>query len=163
MKVFNLTALLFVSLCTGSAADFADAPAASFPFSDVMSANHIHALLESSETLDMNTFERGQPCFVSLAALEGYPKRPENRQEMQNSFESAAVHKSLRGVEMADGTMRDNERVQELVTYFKTKNIDMERLLKDERLELYDEISSRFINSAEKKTPTLKEYKDILN
>src|SRR5690625_967692 len=111
MKVFNLTALLFVSLCTGSAATTAAAPATPFPFSDSMSANHIHALLESSETLDMNTFERGQPCFVSLAALEGYPKRPENRQEMQNSFESAAVHKSLRGVEDRKSTRLNSSHV----------------------------------------------------
>src|SRR5690625_6967924 len=144
MKVFNLTALLFVSLCTGSAATTAAAPATPFPFSDSMSANHIHALLESSERLDMNTFERGQPCFVSLAALEGYPQRPENRQEMQNSFESAAVHKSLRGGEMADGTMSDNERVQELVTEFKTKHLDLERLVTDERFERFDERPSRF-------------------
>src|SRR5690625_6499078 len=82
---------------------------------------------------------------------------------MQNSFESAAVHKSLRGVELAEGPMSDNERVQELVTYFKTKNLDLESLLKDERFELYDELSSRFINSAERKTPTLEEYKEILN
>lgn len=55
------------------------------------------------------------------------------------------------------------DRVQELVTYFKSKNLDLESLLQDERFELYDDISDRFIHSAERKTPTLEEYKNILD
>lgn len=133
MKVLNLTALLFVSLCTGSTVASADAPAASFPLSDGVPANQIHTLSESREILDRDALER------------------------------ATVPGSLHDVELAEGPMSDNERVQELVTYFKTKNLDLESLLKDERFELYDELSSRFINSAERKTPTLEEYKEILN
>ena len=56
----------------------------------------------------------------------------------------------------------DDDRVQELADYFKSKNLDLESLLQDERYELYDDLSARFINSAERKTPTLEEYKQIL-
>src|SRR5690625_1307759 len=133
MKVLNLTALLFVSLCTGSTVASADAPAASFPLSDGVPAYQIHTLSESREILDRDALER------------------------------ATVPGSLHDVELAEGPMSDNERVQELVTYFKTKNLDLESLLKDERFELYDEILFRFINSAERITHTLEEYKNILN
>lgn len=55
-----------------------------------------------------------------------------------------------------------NDRVAELVTYFDSKNLDLETHLKDSRFSLYDNISGRFINSAERKTPTLEEYQRIL-
>lgn len=61
-----------------------------------------------------------------------------------------------------DLSQPNDERVQELVTYFKSKNLDLESLLQDERFELYGDISDRFVNSAERKTPTLEEYKQIL-
>ncbi len=55
-----------------------------------------------------------------------------------------------------------NDRVQELVIYLESKNLDLKTHLKDSRFSLYDDIGGRFRNSAEKKTPTLKEYQKIL-
>lgn len=55
-----------------------------------------------------------------------------------------------------------NERVQQLVSYFGNKNLDLESHLKDSRFSLYDDIGGRFRNSAERKTPTLEEYQRIL-
>lgn len=63
----------------------------------------------------------------------------------------------------AHSSNSDDERVQELAEYFKSKQLDLESLLQDERFELYGDISDRFINSAERKTPTLEEYQKILD
>jgi len=62
----------------------------------------------------------------------------------------------------SDPQIEHNDRVQQLVNYFETKNLDLETHLKDSRFSLYDDIGGRFRNSAEKKTPTLQEYQRIL-
>ena len=55
-----------------------------------------------------------------------------------------------------------NERVKQLISYFESKNLDLETHLEDSRFSLYDDIGGRFRNSAERKTPTLEEYQKIL-
>jgi membrane-bound lytic murein transglycosylase B len=62
----------------------------------------------------------------------------------------------------ADPEPEYNDRVQQLINYFETKNLDLKTHLKDSRFSLYDDIGGRFRNSAEKKTPTLQEYQRIL-
>src|SRR5690625_7684769 len=42
------------------------------------------------------------------------------------------------------------------------KNVKMVMLMRDEITEVHDELSSSIIKSAERKTPTLEEYKEIL-
>lgn len=54
------------------------------------------------------------------------------------------------------------KEVDALVAHFDAKKKDIRPLLNDERFELYEGISKRFINSAEKRSPTLDEYKVIL-
>lgn len=56
----------------------------------------------------------------------------------------------------------NNDRIDSLVDYMKSKNLDLASLLEDSRFELYDNIGNRFRNSAERKTPTLEEYQRIL-
>lgn len=163
MKVFNLAALLFLSLCTGSASASAGAPAAPFPFSDGVQADQIHTVRESGEIEGNGTSGVCHSCVVTLAAMQKHSLLSENGQKVQTAFEREGGHNALPHVEMAGNSRSDNERVRELVTYFKTKDLDLESLLGDDRFELYDELSSRFINSAERKTPTLEEYKKILN
>lgn len=55
-----------------------------------------------------------------------------------------------------------NDRVLQLIKTFESQNLDLETHLNDSRFSLYDDIGGRFRNSAEKKTPTLKEYQRIL-
>ncbi len=56
----------------------------------------------------------------------------------------------------------DPDRLNLLIEYFDSKNLDLKTLLDDPRFEIYDEIGDRFRNSAERRTPTLEEYKRIL-
>ncbi len=55
-----------------------------------------------------------------------------------------------------------SDRLADLVRYFEAQNLDLKTLLDDPRFELYDSIGDRFRNSAERRTPTLEEYKRIL-
>lgn len=54
------------------------------------------------------------------------------------------------------------KEVDALVAHFDAKKKDIRPLLNDDRFEMYEGISKRFINSAEKRSPTLDEYKVIL-
>ena len=54
------------------------------------------------------------------------------------------------------------EELQALIDYFASKGVDLNPYLEDERFQLYDGISRRFTQSAERKTPTLEDYKRIL-
>ena len=56
----------------------------------------------------------------------------------------------------------DPDRLNSLVEYFESKNLDLKSLLEDSRFEIYDSIGDRFRNSAERRTPTLEEYQRIL-
>jgi membrane-bound lytic murein transglycosylase B len=57
----------------------------------------------------------------------------------------------------------DPQRLAELVQYFERRNLNLEILLEDSRFEIYDGIGDRFRNSAERRTPTLEEYQELLN
>ncbi len=54
------------------------------------------------------------------------------------------------------------EALAPLVEYFESKGFDLLELLNDPRFEIYDGIGDRFKHSAEKRTLTLDEYKNIL-
>lgn len=58
------------------------------------------------------------------------------------------------------GEYQDNLTV--LAEYMANKNLSIDRLLQDARFEIYEKIDDRFRNSAEKKAPSLEEYKQIL-
>ncbi len=71
--------------------------------------------------------------------------------------------KSLPSELSFDETSTDtSDRLAALVEYFESQNLDLKSLLDDPRFELYDSIGNRFRNSAERRTPTLEEYKRIL-
>ncbi|MCC5940505.1 MAG: lytic murein transglycosylase [Balneolaceae bacterium] len=55
-----------------------------------------------------------------------------------------------------------SDRIAALVQHFESQNLDLKSLIEDPRFELYDSIGNRFRNSAERRTPTLEEYKRIL-
>lgn len=55
------------------------------------------------------------------------------------------------------------DRLNSLIRYFDSKNLDLKTLLNDSRFELYDGIGDRFRNSAEKKIGSLEDYQEILN
>ncbi|HMB40797.1 MAG TPA: lytic murein transglycosylase [Balneolaceae bacterium] len=73
---------------------------------------------------------------------------------------SSAKNSSV--AQQAGPAMEYNDRVKQLISYFESNNLDLETHLKDSRFSLYDDIGGRFRNSAERKTPTLKEYQRIL-
>ena len=56
----------------------------------------------------------------------------------------------------------DPDRINALVQFFESKNLDLKSLLDDSRFEIYDGIGDRFRHSAERRTPTLEEYQRIL-
>ncbi len=55
-----------------------------------------------------------------------------------------------------------SDRIAALIQHFESQNLDLKSLIDDPRFELYDSIGNRFRNSAERRTPTLEEYKRIL-
>jgi membrane-bound lytic murein transglycosylase B len=61
-------------------------------------------------------------------------------------------------------TGNDNipESLNSLIQYFDQRGVDLKTLLEDSRFELYEGITQRFTRSAERRTPTLDEYKRIL-
>ncbi len=54
------------------------------------------------------------------------------------------------------------ESLKTLVQYFDQRGVDLAALLEDSRFELYEGITQRFTRSAERRTPTLEQYKRIL-
>ncbi|MDZ7771251.1 MAG: lytic murein transglycosylase [Balneolaceae bacterium] len=54
------------------------------------------------------------------------------------------------------------EKLTELVRHFQAEGYEIEGLLEDERFEIYERIDRRFTGSAERKSPDLDEYKQIL-
>jgi membrane-bound lytic murein transglycosylase B len=54
------------------------------------------------------------------------------------------------------------ENLQSLIDYFDAKGVDIRPYLEDSRFELYEGITERFTKSAERKTPTIDDYKRIL-
>lgn len=56
----------------------------------------------------------------------------------------------------------DDEKLNALVEYFEKQDIDIRKLLKDERFEIYENIAKRFRRSAEKKSKSLDFYKEVL-
>jgi membrane-bound lytic murein transglycosylase B len=54
------------------------------------------------------------------------------------------------------------ENLESLIEYFDSKGVDLRPYLEDSRFELYEGITQRFTRSAERKTPTLDQYKRIL-
>lgn len=54
------------------------------------------------------------------------------------------------------------DNIQSLIDYFDRKGVDIRPYLEDSRFELYEGITERFTKSAERKTPTLEDYKRIL-
>ncbi|PWN07248.1 lytic murein transglycosylase [Rhodohalobacter mucosus] len=54
------------------------------------------------------------------------------------------------------------ENLQSLIDYFETKGVDLKVYLEDSRFELYEGITQRFTRSAERKSPSLDQYKRIL-
>lgn len=55
-----------------------------------------------------------------------------------------------------------NEQLASLARYMKERGFDLEVYYEDSRFEIYEGISNRFTGSAERSTPTLDEYKEIL-
>ncbi|MEX2600695.1 MAG: lytic murein transglycosylase [Balneolaceae bacterium] len=56
-----------------------------------------------------------------------------------------------------------SEQLAELARYMKQRGFDLEPHYEDSRFEIYEGISNRFTGSPERSTPTLDEYKEILN
>lgn len=54
------------------------------------------------------------------------------------------------------------KNLQSLVNYMDKKGYNFSPLVEDSRFELYDRITERFTRSAERRSPTLEEYKQIL-
>jgi membrane-bound lytic murein transglycosylase B len=75
---------------------------------------------------------------------------------------SVAAH-NLNTPHAEPGITADPDRLESLVQYFERNNLDLKSLLDDPRFEIYDGIGDRFRNSAERRTPTLEEYKELLN
>lgn len=59
-------------------------------------------------------------------------------------------------------TDSDNDRIKQLVQHMESQNLSLGSLIDDPRFEVYDGIGDRFRNSAERRTLSLEEYKQIL-
>ena len=73
----------------------------------------------------------------------------------------------LASAQVIEDTLSAEQKFQEklsaLTQEFERDGYEIELLLRDERFEVYESIGNRFRNSAERTTPTLNEYKKILD
>lgn len=56
-----------------------------------------------------------------------------------------------------------NENISALATYLEKEGYDIKKLIDDPRFQIYEDIAERFKKSAERKSQSLKSYKEILN
>lgn len=81
---------------------------------------------------------------------------------------AAIHHQAVSETDTIEKTLYDSSnqvypaRVNSLIEYFESKNLDLKTLLDSPEFELYDGISDRFRKSAERKMVTLEDYKRVL-
>lgn len=110
-------------------------------------------------------FKAQHGCAAYLLAIilgisvQGYAQQPNNG----SSKSIAAISSTHSSAEdSAAPSPPENDRIQKLVKRLKKAGFAIDTLLEDHRFELYDGIADRFRSSAEKKSPSLKNYKRIL-